>query len=42
MTDSIKSKFEPMAIVIGTFVVLGVIELAKLGYYFGIWLKFIL
>jgi len=30
-----------MAIVIGAFVVLGVIELAKLGYYFGVWLKLI-
>lgn len=39
MLDSLKTKFGFTPEVIGVFVVLGVIEIAKLGYNLGVWLK---
>ncbi|ETZ22362.1 hypothetical protein [Pedobacter sp. V48] len=39
MLESVKANFGLNPVVVGVFVVLAVIEIAKLGYNLGIWLK---
>mgnify|MGYP003575946393 CR=1 FL=1 len=39
MLDSLKTYFGLNPVLVGAFFVLGVIEIAKLGYSLGVWLK---